>query len=188
MRTFALLLAGLIASLALASSASASESVSVVTEPGNEPCTVDDCHTGIESVGNVELRGHLFGIETHSQDCHTGAMVHVRSDGSGHVTSVAFTPGDSSCNSITACDTPWPFTGEETGANTARMNVDLCVDGTPLGRCSGTAALLGTEPTNHRYAGSVSDGVLAGESFGKCEVTGSWQQVAPIGAFEIVHQ
>ena len=158
-----------------------------MTEAGGEPCTVADCHTGIESVGDVELRGHLFGIETHSQDCHVEAVLRVAGDGTAGVSNAAFTPGDANCANVVACQAPWLAAIGETDVGVAGMNVSLCLDGTPLGECVGTVGLVMSEASNHRYEWSVVDGSFAGESFGKCELTGTWQQVAPTEALEVVH-
>jgi hypothetical protein len=187
MRKLFLLVATVVATMAFATWASANEAVTVVTEPGGQPCTVATCNTGIVNSGLVELRGHVLGIEVHSLDCNNSYTLSVGANGSGTISNFAFTPGDPDCVNIVACNAPWTFTGEETAANVGELNATVCFDGTSLGRCQGAIAIALTETTTHRYRGAVNDQGIAG-GVGRCEVTGAWVQTSPINGFEIVHQ
>lgn len=176
MRKFLVLVAtAFVAALALASPASADRAVEVVNEATSAHCNVGaaNCTAHATNEGLVELRGHIIGIEAHSQDCNNEYDLNVGENGSGNISGFAFTPGNSTCSNVTACSTPWQFTAEETGPSRGELQVQACVTGTPLGTCSGTIDIGLNDLGNHDYeAFAVDQRMNAG--IGQCEVTGHW--------------
>jgi hypothetical protein len=172
-----------VAALAFAAPASASVDVNVVTEPGNNDCTLSTCVAHVTSVGTVELEGHIFGVHDHQLDCNNEYTLAVNANGTGTISNFSFT-GSQDCLDIEPCDDPWNFTGEETGGGTGELSVDVCFDTTVV--CDGLIDIDLQDNGGHVYTASAVDQRIPSPTFGvNCEVTGNWEIEDP--TFEIVH-
>jgi hypothetical protein len=187
MRRVLLMIATVLAFMGYGSSAMADEPVVAVTEPGFQSCTLATCMTQMVNSGLLETRGHVFGIEVHSLDCNSAFVLRMAANGSGTMSSFAFTPGDPNCVDYVPCNAPWSFTSEEVSSNVTEMDVNACFDLLALGRCQGTVSLTVAEPSNHSYGLAANDHAIIGGS-GTCEITGVWVPAAPSNKFEVVHQ
>jgi hypothetical protein len=180
-RKLTLLLTMAIAAMAFAAStASADEAISVVTEPGNVACNPCVIHV----VGESSLAA--FHVVTVS-NCTDEFTANVNANGSGEVTTWNGSPdAPNDCTREQCRVQPgntvrehWPFTSEEVNTNTVELAVQFCLspvgDMTDASKAKCTADVQVTEEPAvvHHYLFNLSQECVVGGV--PVEVHGSWE-------------
>lgn len=179
------------------------ETIEITNETGaNAHCPVltptgGGCLIHATSEGPVELRKHVFGIESHITSCENEFWGRVNEDGEGRITHQQLT--DPSCQrqpcKVSGVSTPWPAHGDEGEGpapieGTEKLTTVFCVE--PLGGGTDESCEIevpfGTEdntlPADHEYEFGHSL-EIPGHGVGgfRCELVGHWHtEVGPAGA------
>lgn len=200
MREFLTISAGAIVSMAFAAAtASAQQTVEILSEPSGGHCPaivvpgaggatdVDGgCLVHGESEGNVELRKHVFGIESHITSCFTESHTRVDENGQGYGFEQQFvnTGGGPPCARQACKDAggeaePWRAVGQERATDPENMGIStvtFCVE--PTGGGTNETCEIdvpGNEFGSHTgEAGGVAELASHGFTGFRCELVGHW--------------
>jgi hypothetical protein len=169
-----LILVAAMALVAMAFSAASASAVSVTTEPGGADCPDLSGSTGgcaLHANGEVQLQGHLFGVESTSSDCNVELTGRVNKAGVGQVDAAKFTDhaGIDDCTR-TECGLPWGATISGTNPTFA-VNSTFCVQTSNGTQQTCTVALPITE-SGHSYSSSFHVAASANTNAPGCEVEG----------------
>lgn len=155
----------------------------VVTASGHE--AVGGCH--FQTIGEVELEGHVFGIEAHETACIQNFELVLDRNGRGYVQHVIYSPGTTTCapTELRTCteaeahaggNGPWPARAEEVSSGVVSLAVTWCIVTPSLGRCEGTSPLSITHTGEDYIAGaSTAQGSITCGSFSRAEVGGQFE-------------
>jgi hypothetical protein len=135
-KLFLLSLTAIAAMAFAASSASAQNSIEVRAEATNTKCPTAPSGCPIAATGEIQLQGHVFGIESVASDCIVTFEGIVAGDGEGKVTKATLTdhPTTDSCQR-TPCGynakdntiTPWPAHVNETDGFGSMLDSEFCI-------------------------------------------------------------
>jgi hypothetical protein len=172
----------------------ASAEVEGYSEPDDQPCpsvttTGTDVNGGclmhIASEDTVELRKHVFGIESHITRCESEFMTRIAQNADGYAFEPQLSTGSTGTCTREACaesageSTPWPVSANEGTPieGTEYMTVNFCVE--PIGggtdeSCEIDIPFQSSETDHSIEFGHASEIPGHGISGFRCELVGHW--------------
>jgi hypothetical protein len=203
-RKVALLAAAALAVMAFAASSVSAQGLIISNETGGGLCGAaptknatthavsGGCFIHATGEGNVELRKHVFGIESHITSCTNEFWGNVGTTGTGFIVDQVL--GGASCIRKACAETngngftvksPWPATGKEAtsqepqGGENEVLETTFCVQ--PVMGAGGQEMCtinvpFGETATNHRYEFGHSAEMPGADGFPgfRCELVGHW--------------